>query len=515
MTQVGCKWMSVHLDEYLSGGCTEEERESAELHLAICIDCSENVKMWSFLQEEVPHAPLPPLPPMVERRIFSGRGDESVQGLSPRRYRSPVASVGTAVGVAVALVVISLSLVQSKSSDFQSKSSDFQSKSSEHTSVAPPVRPFLENATSVATGEAPENLRSMDFRIDPSGKHAIDVYPGTTLWLDDDAAVVVEALDETQARFCLVRGLAVAEIGPVPPGFRFVVETNEQEIEARGTVFAVQVDASGTSSVRVAEGTVEVRRPHRLTQAQIMTGGQSLAPSADAPVAAEAGELASDMAFIDTDERPSALAGTTPPETPESAEPVAPAVSEDALEARRADARRPKTSPDTSLEQGPAQLLDLAQEFRRSGAYGPAAAAYEKIIAAYPDSASAAISLVSLGQLRLTVLENPTEALALFERYLTALPHGTLRAAALSGKVRSLARLKRYDEVIDNVTAYLFEYPGSGATPEMLRRRGDASLALGRSDDAVHDYTQVIARWPDSAEAVRARKSLADRGVSP
>lgn len=493
MTHVGCKWMATHMDAYILGGCSEEERESAELHLATCADCRENVRMWAFLRGEVPRAQLPPLPPMLERRMLSGGVPDHFRKsfsrtFGVRRYIA-VSAMALAAGL---LLVLSLWLL-------------FSRKQSHPIS---PLLPSIQtDPLSMFAAKSPAPLNASPFLTDASGRTYVDVAPGTTLWILDDAAVVVKALDNTQAVFRLIRGTVVAEIGPVPPEFRFVVETEEQEIEARGTVFTVEVDPSGASSVRVAEGIVEVRQPKRRQKGHIMTAGQILTPFAEAPSAAPAAVLAADMAFIRT--------------PPSSKHPGYLSVRPSKRSANHKNGllspgqRRHKERQKTSNEQGPSQLLDLAQEFRRSGAFGPAVATYEKLLAAYPGSSGAAISLVSLGQLKLSALSNPDAALLLFERYLERMPRGSLRAAALSGKIRSLARLRRHAEVVAGVTAYLAAFPMSPATPEMYRRRGDAHLALGETVKASRDFKRVIRQWPDATEAIRAQNSLARCGDSP
>ena len=274
MTQVGCKWMAAHLDEYIAGGCTQEERESAALHLAVCVDCFENVQMWSFLKVEVPRAPLPPLSPLAERRILSNRAGEATAGLNNRGARGR-AVVPVAAAVAAVVIVALVSFGRTPSSVPAAGAA---------SSSPPEVSRIDENSK---RSEARSLKAALDgtIRRDASGRRYIDVAPGTALWLAEGAAVEVDALDDTQARFRLTRGWVVADIGPVPQGFRFVVSTKAREIEARGTVFSVEVNDTGSAGVRVAEGTVEVRDRSRRRETQIIRAGQALAPSDAAPEA--------------------------------------------------------------------------------------------------------------------------------------------------------------------------------------------------------------------------------------
>ena len=81
--------------------------------------------------------------------------------------------------------------------------------------------------------------RSVERHI--GGRRAIPIFPGTTLWLSENAYVGIEALDESGGRFHLTHGFVVADIEPVNPDFRFVVATPKQVVEARGTIFSVSV----------------------------------------------------------------------------------------------------------------------------------------------------------------------------------------------------------------------------------------------------------------------------------
>jgi TolA-binding protein len=115
------------------------------------------------------------------------------------------------------------------------------------------------------------------------------------------------------------------------------------------------------------------------------------------------------------------------------------------------------------------------------------------------------VGLVALGQLRLSAFNQPEAALDLFDRYLAQEPSGKLSSAALSGRVRAFARMGQWENLIRASTRYLAAYPKGAAAAEMIRRRGDAHLALGDCDAAVKDFDLVIQKWPSASEANRAR----------
>ena len=43
MSQRTCKWVEAHVDDYLSGGLSDNERERVELHITTCFDCTETI----------------------------------------------------------------------------------------------------------------------------------------------------------------------------------------------------------------------------------------------------------------------------------------------------------------------------------------------------------------------------------------------------------------------------------------------------------------------------------------
>lgn len=57
----------------------------------------------------------------------------------------------------------------------------------------------------------------------------------------------------------LQAGAITLSVRPLPAGERFLVKTSDAEVEVRGTVFRVEAEARGITSVEVTEGKVEVR----------------------------------------------------------------------------------------------------------------------------------------------------------------------------------------------------------------------------------------------------------------
>jgi len=154
-------------------------------------------------------------------------------------------------------------------------------------------------------------------------------------------------------------------------------------------------------------------------------------------------------------------------------------------------------------------LLGLGHVHQQTGEYAHACEAYEQLIASFPDSDHARTIHVTVAQLQLAELEQPDKALAHFERYLQVEPVGPLAEEARVGRIRSLARLGRFAEVIEATDSFEAHHPASRACPEILRLRGDAYIGIGDPAGAASAFEEVLRRWPSSEQAAAAREGLA------
>jgi ferric-dicitrate binding protein FerR (iron transport regulator)/outer membrane protein assembly factor BamD (BamD/ComL family) len=500
MKGISCSWVEEHLDEYLVESLPEERQAMVRVHIAVCDSCRESARIWSGLEAAAPTAEMRPLPPFVERRLLSGNPPEQ-RAAEPHPWRRflTIAVPSAAAAAAATLLVLAL------------------------TSDDPPAATEQPAPVAVSQHEDTPLVADATPEVADASRKVIRVLPGTALWLSDDARATVTSIDHSGVRFRLERGFAVAEVGPVEPGFRFVVATPTGEVEARGTVFSVQVADDGQERVRVAEGVVEVRRRDRRAPARILSAGQETGPQSPVPQAAPSEAIAADLAFLfgaaEPPAEPCAVAPKPEPTPiaaqikPIAADTVAPKPLAEADQA--SDTKTPTTAsaeppPATEEVSGhdPESMVKLAQAYRSSRMFTAAARTYERLISKFPKTASARNSLVALGQLELTALGQPTAALGRFEDYLDRSKSGALAAEARIGRARALARLGRVTQLKVAARDYLEAHPTGRAAAEMHRRLGDAHRSSGACGQATAEYQLVIDRWPASKEAKRARNGL-------
>ncbi|MBN1770153.1 MAG: zf-HC2 domain-containing protein [Deltaproteobacteria bacterium] len=130
--------------------------------------------------------------------------------------------------------------------------------------------------------------------------------------------------------------------------------------------------------------------------------------------------------------------------------------------------REPPAGPAT-----PAEALLQANELRRAGDFAQAATLYLELQRRFPDSREATLSHVTAGRLLLDRLAEPARALEQFDAYLAVAPGGTLAEDALVGRAAALQR-------------------------------------LGRAPEERQAWTELLARFPATAQAERARDRLAE-----
>jgi TolA-binding protein len=151
-----------------------------------------------------------------------------------------------------------------------------------------------------------------------------------------------------------------------------------------------------------------------------------------------------------------------------AAEPPAPRAPIRPLEAPPAEAPPPPESPRANREpsshgHGPpaitaGALFERGETLRRGGRMDAAIATYRRLQTTFPETAESRLSFAIAGQLLLKQ-GRPGDALAQFERHLKA--GGEVGEEALAGRATALERLRRTADAIAAWKSLLARYPGS------------------------------------------------------
>jgi TolA-binding protein len=127
----------------------------------------------------------------------------------------------------------------------------------------------------------------------------------------------------------------------------------------------------------------------------------------------------------------------------------------------------PTLAPAPASAPSPSSAFQQASEQRRAGQHALAAEGYRALIAAYPRSPEASASLVALGRMLLDDGDAPG-ALRCFDDYLRR--GGSLGEDVMLGRALALQRLGRADDESAAWSALLASYPGSVHATRARRR---------------------------------------------
>lgn len=522
MKSLSCRKIENGIDDFLVGNLAEDARIRFEMHLGTCEQCRESIALWNGFANAVREEPLDSYPPLVERRMviaaLARRGPEPrPSSVNWKRWASMSLA---AAAVAVFALFITLS-----------------------TGTKDRATDKTQSPAQVASVSKTNNNDGLAVTTMKDGRQVIAVSPGTNLWLDKDAKVLVEHIETKNARFRLEEGRVVAEVKAPVKGYRFVVATPNGEVEAKGTVFSVEVGSEGVEKARVMRGSIEVRQTEResreVLKSVVLQAGEESKVGGTVPTVATSEEMALDMCVV-TGCPDVELESGDQTETEDEQElsddqaATADVVETEAVDndlkfvitgrssaARKGSGSESVSGPsseddvaddsEASNEKSPSRtrtLVSLALERRRSGGYSMAAETYRQLIREYPGSEDARNALVSLGQLELVELGRPKAALDNFRSYLKESPRGFLAEEARLGVVRALNKLGRMEALIQEASEYLYKHPGGYAGAEVLRLRGDAKRRSGDCKGAVEDYNQLKAWWPASRQNEHAKKGM-------
>jgi ferric-dicitrate binding protein FerR (iron transport regulator) len=228
---------------------------------------------------------------------------------------------------------------------------------------------------------------------------------GTKITLKDQGELVYRE-DTAVQRFGLVRGAAHLVVARLSNGQRFVVDTEDAEVEVRGTVFDVAVKSGPTecprrTTVAVTEGAVEVRSRGRKL---VLHPGDTWEGECSAPVAE----------------------GTRAPAPSRVAKkaPAAPAAqpSSEAVASAAEPSQHPKdVAADSSLNEQN-DLYATATAARKQGDGARALGLYDRLLERFPKSPLA--ESASVERIRLLKHLSPERAQADARRHLSRYPEG-------------------------------------------------------------------------------------------
>jgi ferric-dicitrate binding protein FerR (iron transport regulator) len=239
----------------------------------------------------------------------------------------------------------------------------------------------------------------------------IEFAPGTQIALDEATELEYRQGDSLR-RFGLLRGAVHLHVAKLASGQRFMIETADTEVEVRGTAFDVATTgsegcASPRTRVDVTQGVVEVRfhgktffvhaGQHWPERCEV-DAEPSLAPS-----------KISSLPLAAARPRGASLSHGAPSTAPEAHVETAPATRESEL----------------SLQN---DMYSEAVSARRAGRSSEAIAAYERLLARFPNGPLA--ESASVGKLRLLAKVDTARARNEARAYLSRYPRGMARAEA-------------------------------------------------------------------------------------
>jgi ferric-dicitrate binding protein FerR (iron transport regulator) len=506
MSAADCeRWMQLADQAAVGEQLTDRDKAWLSQHADACEQCGAEKQFYASLGDALGHpemlvVPSATKPPTVPRALS----------------RRPVL-VGLAMAASVAIIVGGYAYARRH----------------RPMSSTPPAPPALSTpppmarvvlASGVAqlgsqTAQAGQQIAQGERLSTESGQACAGIGDTIDVCLDGASVARITLSEPDRILVYLEQGTLMARLDHQPAGRTFIVRTAGAEVQAVGTRFSVHVAPDGHTRVRLHEGRLAVRAANRVAtdlaapvQASIAQDIRvaPISPDAateDRPLAklAEAARLASGTALMLTSAPAGAdvfldnvAMGKTPLSTflrasahvrlslpgyqPASdwvvcdrceqgaqpgiaraftltPQPVSPPEPADKPSHPRGIA--PRLSPD--------QLLAKAQSLRAQERYQACAQLYRRLMAEYPGSEAAKVSMVSLGELELVHTKDPAAALRAFNAYLRL--GGPLEREARFGKIRALRALDRRDEADAETAGFLRDYPTS-TQAAILRQRG-------------------------------------------
>jgi TolA-binding protein len=245
--------------------------------------------------------------------------------------------------------------------------------------------------------------------------------------------VVADRADET--RIEVTAGRAEFEVQK-RPGRPFITSVRGVEVRVIGTRFSTELDMShppGLVRVLVRRGVVEVRRPGEEAPSRLMAGD-----SLEVPLALPADPAA-------------------PTPAVESAPPVAPAPSG-------------KVSVAAPPPVDAAKLFETAKAARSAGDVEGAIRSYAALLKEFPNDKRVGVAALELGRLRMDAQHAYGPAAEAFRRALAAAPNEGVREDALARLIEALDAMSDRAQCLKERSRYQQQYP-KGVHAESVQNR--------------------------------------------
>ncbi len=447
MGELSCKKMEFMIEELLDDRLDEPGRVALDEHLRRCPNCQGYRHAALHARETLGGQPLSSPSDRAIDRMWRALDrkldqDDPRHSYRPRPLGLKVTPLRVAAGAALAASVAAVALglpwlwpperTEDLAQAVRETSSDPEPE--ERSPAEGPVERASGPALVLTRGDA--EIRRAD---EPLGELEGGLRDGDEVRTADGAVAVLGRGDEIrlalgpQSALTLERlapgalevnlesGWLVGQVDPGEQALEVKVRTPAGVVFVLGTIFAVEVAASGSVEVRVTRG-----------QVTFEMDGEEDEP---APETVSAGQVASFPSGQTVEVSPRVVG------------------RDQALLEGRLMPRPAEVVVTTDVE----TLFEQAETARRGGQLRRAAALYTRIAATDPRGASGGTALISLGQLSLGPLGQPAQARQAFSSYLSS-RRRSLRQEAFVGLLRAQRALGQMGPARRTARQYLDEY---------------------------------------------------------
>jgi hypothetical protein len=310
-------------------------------------------------------------------------------------------------------------------------------------------------------------------RFDGGAARRIDVHGAAQVALEDGTRGAVAQDDRRGIALAVERGSVLADVEHRPAGAPFLVRTPAQTVRVVGTVFWVDVDDAGRTTVLVGRGAVEVLGGDGSVIARVAAGERWPARSIRQPPPQQLLLLRDRI------------------DGARFAPPAAPAGVEET-------GRAP-----TGAGSGAAPSGECA------GLAGAAAVSCFRQLVASGDPLRAESALYEMGWRELRDLGDARGALATWTSQRRRFPSGALRSEADRSIIQAAVKLDDRRRARREAEAWLSSHPAGIAAPEVRFLLGSVERADGRCGRAIADFDAALKGQPAAAWAGEARKQRA------